>query len=64
MTRPNRALGAVLPLVVAVLALVLFWPPAQALFGFAPLPVKMLALPPLSGLALLLALEAVKALRR
>ncbi|MBW6506815.1 MAG: cation-translocating P-type ATPase [Rhodobacteraceae bacterium] len=64
MVRPNRAIAAVLPLVAMMLGIVLFWAPAQAMFGFAALPGAMLAIPPLVAVALLLALEALKALRR
>lgn len=64
LTRPNRALAVVLPLVAAVLAVVLFWAPAQVMFGFATLPTPMLAVPPLAAIALLFGLEAAKALRR
>jgi Ca2+-transporting ATPase len=64
MARPNRAIAMVLPLVAIMLGIVLFWAPAKAMFGFAALPPAMLAVPPLLALALLLLLEAGKALKR
>jgi Ca2+-transporting ATPase len=60
--RPNRALAYVVPMVAAMLGLVLFWPRALDMFEFAALPPVFLAVPPLSGLAVLLALEALKPL--
>ncbi|MDP3195923.1 cation-translocating P-type ATPase [Tabrizicola sp.] len=59
-TRPNRALAVVLPLVGAVLAVTLFWPPARDLFGFAALDPAHLAVPPLAGVTVLVALEVLK----
>jgi Ca2+-transporting ATPase len=64
MTRPNRALMVVLPIVAAVLAVTMFWPPAIDLFGFGALPPEFLAIPPLAGLATLFLLEALKPLWR
>ena len=62
--RPNRALGMVMGFVAVVLAVVLWWPPAQSVFGFATLPAAQVALPPAAAVALLLALEAAKAVWR
>lgn len=63
-TRPNRALAVVLPIVAALLAVTLFWPPARDLFGFAALDPAHLAVPPLAGLSVLLALELLKPIWR
>ena len=62
--RPNRALALVLPVIAAMLGLVLFWPPAEAIFGFGNLAPAWLALPPLAALAVLIGLELVKPLWR
>ena len=59
-TRPNRALAVVLPIVGALLGLTLFWQTARDLFGFAALEPVQLAVPPLAGLAVLVALEVIK----
>ncbi len=59
-TRPNRALAVVLPIVGALLAVTLFWPIVRDLFGFAALDPAHLAVPPLAGLTVLLALEVLK----
>ena len=58
--RPNRALAVVLPIVAGILAIALFWPPAQTIFGFAPLTGTWLALPLAVGLIVLVGLELVK----
>jgi P-type Ca2+ transporter type 2C len=63
-TRPNRALAVVLPIVGALLAVTLFWPTARDLFGFAALDPAHLAVPPLAGLTVLLALEVMKPIWR
>lgn len=63
-TRPNRALAVVLPIVGAVLAITMFWQPARSLFGFAALEPAVLAVPPLAGLAVLLVLETLKPIWR
>ena len=63
-TRPNRALAMVLPIVGALLAVTLFWQPARKLFGFAALDPAHLAVPPLAGLAVLVVLEAIKPIWR
>jgi Ca2+-transporting ATPase len=59
-TRPNRALAFVLPIVGSLLAVTMAWQPARDLFGFAALTPVALAVPPLAGLAVLLVLEALK----
>lgn len=58
--RPNRALAVVVPVVACLLAAVLYWHPARDLFGFGTLAPALLAVPPLSGIATLLVLEALK----
>jgi P-type Ca2+ transporter type 2C len=63
-TRPNRALAFVLPIVGSLLAVTMIWQPARALFGFAELQPLAFAVPPLAGLAVLLMLEALKPLWR
>lgn len=60
--RPNGALAVVLPIVALLLAVTLFWAPARELFGFGELSGIWLAVPPLSGISVLLALEALKPL--
>lgn len=62
--RPNRALAVVLPIVACLLAIILLWQPARILFGFGALPLMLLMIPPLAGLFLLLALEALKPIWR
>jgi Ca2+-transporting ATPase len=62
--RPNRALAVVLPVVGALLGVTLFWPAARDLFGFAALEPVQLAVPPLAGLAVLVALEVLKPIWR
>ena len=62
--RPNRALAVVLPIVASLLAVTLFWQPARDLFGFGGLETRFLAVPPLAGLTVLLALEALKPIWR
>ncbi len=59
-TRPNRALAIVLPIVGTLLAVTMFWQPGRDLFGFAALDPEFLSFPPLAGLAVLLVLEALK----
>lgn len=59
-TRPNRALAFVLPIVGILLAHAMFWKPARDLFGFAAFEAAFLAVPPLAGLAVLLVLEVLK----
>jgi Ca2+-transporting ATPase len=62
--RPNRALAVVLPVVVGLLSVTLFWQPARDLFGFAVLEPEFLAVPPLAGLAVLIVLEVLKPIWR
>ena len=62
--RPNRALALVLPVVAVLLAVTLFWPPARALFGFGALPPVTLLVPPMTAMAVLLVLEALKPIWR
>ncbi len=59
-SRPNGALAAVAPIVGVLLAIALFWVPAQDLFGFARLDPLMLAVPVTAGLFILLVLEVCK----
>ena len=59
-TRPNRALAMVLPVVGILLAVTLLWEPARDIFRFAELDPAHLAVPPLAGLIVLLSLEALK----
>lgn len=63
-SRPNRALAFVLPIVGTLLGVTMFWQPARDLFGFAGLKPAFLAVPPFAGLAVLLALEVLKPLWR
>lgn len=62
--RPNRALAVVLPVVAGLLAVTLLWQPARGLFGFGALQPVFLAVPPLAGLSVLVALEALKPIWR
>jgi Ca2+-transporting ATPase len=62
--RPNKALAVVLPIVATLLAVTLFWAPARELFGFGILSGVWLVVPPLAGIGILLALEALKPLWR
>ncbi|HEV8033859.1 cation transporting ATPase C-terminal domain-containing protein [Yoonia sp.] len=61
---PNKALAVVLPIVAALLAVTLFWAPARDLFRFGVLEGVWLAVPPVAGIGVLLALEALKPLWR
>ena len=63
-TRPNRALAMVLPVVGILLAVTLLWEPARDIFRFAELDPAHLAVPPLAGLIVLLSLEALKPIWR
>jgi Ca2+-transporting ATPase len=63
-SRPNRALAVVVPVVVVLLSVALFWQPARDLFGFGALEPSFLAVPPLTGLIVLLVLEALKPIWR
>jgi P-type Ca2+ transporter type 2C len=63
-SRPNRALAIVLPIVALLLAVTLFWAPARDLFGFGVLDGIWLAVPPVAAIGVFLALEALKPLWR
>jgi P-type Ca2+ transporter type 2C len=63
-TRPNRALAVVLPVVGVLLAVTLLWQPARDIFRFAELDPAHLAVPPLAGLLVLFSLEALKPIWR
>ncbi|HEY8947444.1 MAG TPA: cation-translocating P-type ATPase [Rhizomicrobium sp.] len=62
--RPNRALWVLVSAVLAVLAVALYWPPAQELFRFGPLHGDDLMICGIAGGALLAALEWGKRLAR
>ncbi len=63
-TRPNRALAVVLPVVGALLAVTVFWDPARALFRFGSLDAVWLVVPLAASLGVLLALELLKPIWR
>jgi Ca2+-transporting ATPase len=63
-SRPNRALAVVLPIVGVLLAVTLLWQPARDIFQFAKLEPVHLAVPPLAGLATLVLLETLKPIWR
>ena len=54
----------VVPIVTLLLAVILLWQPARDLFGFGVLTPMHLVIPLLAGLAMLLALEALKPIWR
>jgi len=58
--RPNRSLWILVGGISALLAIALFWPPAQSLFHFGPLHWNDLALAAVAGLASLFVLELIK----
>ena len=60
LVRPNRSLWVLVSVVIAVLAVVLTWPPAMGLFAFGPLHLDDLAMSLLAGVAILVVLEAAK----
>ena len=60
--RPNRSLGVLLLIVTPVLAVALYWTPAQRLFHFGPLHLDDLAVCLAAGLVLVLLLEVGKRL--
>ncbi len=60
LSRPNRALAAVLAAVTVILALTLLWPFANRLFAFGPLHAGDLALAFGAGVVALLTLEMLK----
>ena len=63
-TRPNRALAYVLPVVAVLLAVTVFWAPARALFRFGALQPQWLVVPLGAGLTVLVGLELLKPLWR
>jgi Ca2+-transporting ATPase len=60
LSRPNRALALVLPVVVATLAATLMWTQARELFRFGPLHPNDLALSLGAGLLVMVVLELLK----
>ncbi|MFN3892689.1 MAG: cation-translocating P-type ATPase [Beijerinckiaceae bacterium] len=64
LTRPNRALAVVMIAVPSILAAVLAWPPASALFRFGPIEAPAAAMTVGGGLALIVLLEWIKRLAR
>ena len=63
-TRPNRALFMVLPLVAALLAITVFWSPTRDLFRFGKIDAKWLIVPLGAGVTVLIVLELLKPLWR
>lgn len=63
-TRPNRALAFVLPIVALLLAVTVFWGPARQLFRFGALDAHWLGVPVGAGVAVLLVLELLKPIWR
>ena len=63
-TRPNRALAMVLPIVAALLALTVFWAPARELFRFGALDAQWLVVPVGAGVTVLVLLELLKPMWR
>ncbi len=63
-TRPNRALAFVLPVVAALLAVTVFWAPARALFRFGALDAQWLVVPMGAGVTVLVVLELLKPIWR
>jgi P-type Ca2+ transporter type 2C len=59
-TRPNRALAYVLPIVAVLLAVTIFWAPARDLFRFGALDAQWLVVPLGAGCLTLVALELLK----
>ena len=60
LVRPNPAIWWVLGIVGALLAVTIAWPPARGLLRFGPLHADDLAVTAAAGIAVLLALEAIK----
>ncbi|MGN6516552.1 MAG: cation-translocating P-type ATPase [Rhizomicrobium sp.] len=58
--RPNRALWILVSAVLAVLAVALYWPPAQGLFGFGPLHFDELVICLAAGAVFIAAMEFAK----
>ena len=63
-TRPNRALAVVLPIVAVLLATTIFWAPARDLFRFGALDAQWLAVPIGAGMSVTIILELLKPLWR
>ena len=63
-TRPNRALAYVLPVVAVLLAVTIFWAPARELFRFGALDAQWLVVPGGAGVAVLVVLELLKPIWR
>ena len=63
-TRPNRALAYVLPIVAALLAVTVFWAPARELFRFGALDAQWLVVPLGAGVTVLVVLELLKPIWR
>ncbi len=59
-TRPNRALAFVLPVVAVLLAVTVFWAPARELFRFGALEAQLLVVPLGAGVTVLVVLELLK----
>jgi P-type Ca2+ transporter type 2C len=63
-TRPNRALAYVLPIVAVLLAVTVFWPPARDLFRFGALDPQWLVVPLGAGVTVMVILELLKPIWR
>jgi P-type Ca2+ transporter type 2C len=63
-TRPNRALAYVLPIVAVLLAVTVFWAPARDLFRFGALDAQWLVVPLGAGVTVLVVLELLKPIWR
>ncbi len=63
-TRPNRALAYVLPIVAVLLAVTIFWAPARQLFRFGTLEAQWLVVPVGAGVTVLVVLELLKPIWR
>ena len=63
-TRPNRALAFVLPIVATLLAITVFWGPARELFRFGALDAQWLVVPVGAGVTVLVVLELLKPIWR
>jgi P-type Ca2+ transporter type 2C len=63
-TRPNRALTYVLPIVAVLLAVTVFWAPARDLFRFGALDAQWLVVPLGAGVTVMVILELLKPIWR
>ena len=63
-TRPNRALAIVVPIVAALLAVTVFWAPARELFSFGALDARWLVVPVGAGVTVLVVLDLLKPIWR